>query len=89
MSKKWDYADKWHVAVSGTIALMVMLALCWLVVNQLPVPELLQGISWMILGYFFGAQTQKFANGRNHKANAEAALEAAVKAECKHYEKGA
>jgi uncharacterized membrane protein AbrB (regulator of aidB expression) len=78
MNKKWDYADKWHVAVSGTIAAMIMVALCYLFITQAPVPELLQGMAWMILGYFFGAQTQKFTNGRNHKANAAAALEAAA-----------
>lgn len=78
-NKKWDYADKWHVAVSGTIAGMIMLALCWLCVSGQPVPDMLQGMAWAILGYFFGAQTQKFTNGRNHAANAKAALAAVTK----------
>lgn len=79
MNKKWDYVDKWYVAVSGSIALLITAALCWLFVTSQPVPDVLQGMAWVLLGHFFGAQAQKFTNGRNHKVNAEAALDAARK----------
>jgi hypothetical protein len=70
---KWNWADTWHVTVTGTIALLLVLATCYMAIQQIPIPELLSGALWMALGYFFGAQTQKFTNSRNNAAKARAA----------------
>lgn len=70
---KWSWADKLHVSVAGVIALMLVGAMVYCATQGIEMPETLIGAVWMVLGYFFGAQTQKFTNNRNNAAKARAA----------------
>lgn len=41
--------------VQDTLALVVVGAVVWLAVTGRPVPEILSGIAWLIIGFFFGS----------------------------------
>lgn len=68
----WGTADKWHVAVSSTIALMLVAAMCYSAIAGIPMPEILQGAVWMVMGWFFGSQVQKITNNHSNAAKARA-----------------
>lgn len=44
---------------SGSIAMVLTLAICYLALEQLPIPDILANALTIIIGFYFGAQTVK------------------------------
>lgn len=48
--------------IQGTITLVCILVMAFLIVTGKPVPDILANLVVMILGYYFGTKTQQLAN---------------------------
>ena len=64
MGKFWDLLDK-STLVSGIIALALVGTCCYLWATGQPVPDLLASVLSVVIGFFFGAKTQKAINARS------------------------
>lgn len=65
MDTFWRLFEK-STVTTFAITLGVLGTCCYLWASQNPVPELLQGAMWVVLGYFMGAKGQ--IELRNYKA---------------------
>lgn len=60
MDKFWKLLSE-SVLFSGTIALMLVAACCYMWMSEVEVPDALMAALTMVLGYFFGAKAQRAA----------------------------
>lgn len=58
---------KQSVIVQALLTLCITITICILLVKGLPVPELLSGAFWVILGFYFGAKSQAALMGGGEK----------------------
>lgn len=58
MTRFWALLEE-SVLVTGIITLAFVSVLCYLVVVGRPVPDWLLHVLWIIMGFFFGAKTQR------------------------------
>lgn len=63
MAKFWELLEK-SVLVSGFITVALVSCCVYLWCTGQPVPELLSTALMIILGFFFGAKTQRMAYGK-------------------------
>lgn len=49
--------------VQGGVALVIVFTICYMYINQIPVPEVLVGVLLLVLGYYFGGKVEKYTNG--------------------------
>lgn len=53
----WD-AFKNSTIIQAIITLVVLLAVCYLAIMQLPIPDLLSTTTALIVGFYFGSKVQ-------------------------------
>jgi len=58
MDKFWDLFKE-SIIMQGLITLIVIGSTCYLIVTSQPVPELMQALVTLVVGFFFGAKTTK------------------------------
>lgn len=63
MDKFWILLEK-STLVSGAIAIMMIATVCYCVVMQIPLPEYFTFAFAVVVGFFFGAKTQKEGSAR-------------------------
>ena len=52
------------VLIQGTVTIVAILTVCYLAVTGQPVPDLLEAVLWLVLGFYFGAKST-FTSARN------------------------
>jgi len=58
------------VLVQSLITLLVVSIVCYLVIVQQPVPELLSQVMMLVIGFYFGSKTQQqFTKGMKYNAS--------------------
>lgn len=69
MSKFWDLLSK-SIITQSVITLLVMGVVLYLVVTSQPVPDWVQGLAGVIVGFFFGSKvgfSQALSDANNQK----------------------
>lgn len=49
--------------IQGGLAVIIVITICYMYLNQIPVPEVLVGVLLLVLGFYFGGKVEKYTNG--------------------------
>lgn len=58
MDTFWDLFKE-SVVIQGTITLILVCVICYLYIQQLPVPDTLSGLLMVVIGFWFGSKSQQ------------------------------